>query len=139
MGRRRFGTRHGKSSSALEVEGRTWPRFDFPPVDRARLPRVLAALRDVAGAAGLSVARVALAWHLTRPFVTSVIIGAKTREQLDDNLAAADVTLSPEHVEQLDGASALSPEYPGWILEWQKRDVRGVAGGRWSWTAPAST
>ncbi|WP_437310642.1 aldo/keto reductase [Sorangium sp. So ce388] len=111
-------------------EGARRSRFDFPPVDRARLPRVLAALRDVAGATGLSVARVALAWHLTRPFVTSVIIGAKTREQLDDNLAAADVALSPEHVKQLDEASALSPEYPGWMLEWQNRDVRGVAGGQ---------
>ncbi|KYF82579.1 aldo/keto reductase [Sorangium cellulosum] len=103
--------------------------FDFPPVDRARLPRVLGALREVAGATGLSVARVALAWHLTRPFVTSVIIGAKTREQLDDNLAAADVTLSPEHVKQLDEASALPPEYPGWMVEWQNREARGVAGG----------
>ncbi|WP_437322237.1 aldo/keto reductase [Sorangium sp. So ce394] len=104
--------------------------FDFPPVDRARLPRVLGALREVAGATGLSVARVALAWHLTRPFVTSVIIGAKTREQLDDNLAAADVTLSPEHVKQLDEASALPPEYPGWMVEWQNRDARGVVGGQ---------
>lgn len=104
--------------------------FDFPPVDRARLPRVLGALREVAGATGLSVARVALAWQLTRPFVTSVIIGAKTREQLADNLAAAEVTLSPEHVKQLDEASALPPEYPGWMLEWQNRDVRGVPGGQ---------
>jgi aryl-alcohol dehydrogenase-like predicted oxidoreductase len=100
--------------------------FDFPPVDRARLPRVLKALREVAGATGLSVARIALAWHLTRPFVTSVIIGAKTREQLADNLAAADVTLSPEHKKLLDEASALPPEYPGWMLDFQNRDPRGV-------------
>ena len=95
--------------------------FDFPPVDRARLPRVLGALREVSGATGLSVARVALAWHLTRPFVTSVIIGAKTREQLADNLAAAEVTLSPEHIQQLDEASALTPEYPGWVVAWQNQ------------------
>ena len=95
--------------------------FDFPPVDRARLPRVLGARREVSGATGLSVARVALAWHLTRPFVTSVIIGAKTREQLADNLAAAEVTLSPEHIQQLDEASALTPEYPGWVVAWQNQ------------------
>jgi aryl-alcohol dehydrogenase-like predicted oxidoreductase len=100
--------------------------FDFPPVDRSRLPRVLAALRSVAEGAGLSVARVALAWQLTRPFVTSVIIGAKTREQLADNLAAANVTLSPEHVRELDEASALPPEYPGWMVANQNRDPRGV-------------
>src|SRR5208283_4528773 len=51
--------------------------FDFPPVDRDRLPKVLDALRAVSKATDLSVARVALAWQLTRPFVTSVIIGAK--------------------------------------------------------------
>lgn len=100
--------------------------FDFPPVDRQRLPRVLAALRKVASDLDVSVARVALAWQLTRPFVTSVIIGAKTREQLLDNLAAAKVSLDPEHVRSLDDASALPSEYPGWMLDWQNRDKRGV-------------
>jgi hypothetical protein len=52
---------------------------------------------------------------LTRPFVSSVIIGAKTREQLKDNLAATDVRLSPEHVQKLDAASTLPLEYPGWM------------------------
>ena len=68
----------------------------------------------------------ALGWQLTRPFVTSVIIGAKSREQLLDNLAAADLVLAPEHVRQLDDASALPNEYPGWMLAWQNRDPRGV-------------
>jgi aryl-alcohol dehydrogenase-like predicted oxidoreductase len=100
--------------------------FDFPPVDRARLPRVLAALRTVAGAMNVSVARVALGWQLTRPFVTSVIIGAKNKEQLTDNLAATTVELSAEHRKLLDEASALPPEYPGWMLEFQNREPRGV-------------
>ncbi len=107
-------------------EGARRSSFDFPPVDRARLPRVLAALRKVAEATGVSVARVALAWHLTRPFVTSVIIGAKSRDQLVDNLAATEVRLSPEHVKLLDEASALPPEYPGWMFEFQNREPRGV-------------
>jgi aryl-alcohol dehydrogenase-like predicted oxidoreductase len=107
-------------------EGARRTSFDFPPVDRDRLPRVLDALRTVSDAVGTSVARVALAWHLTRPFVTSVIIGAKTREQLTDNLAAADVKLSPEHRKLLDDASALPPEYPGWMLEMQNREPRGA-------------
>ena len=107
-------------------EGARRSSFDFPPVDRDRLPRVLSALREVAGASGNSVARVALGWQLTRPFVTSVIIGAKTREQLLDNLAAADLELAPEQVRQLDEASALPNEYPGWMLAWQNRDPRGV-------------
>jgi aryl-alcohol dehydrogenase-like predicted oxidoreductase len=72
------------------------------------------------------VARVALAWQLTRPFVTSVIIGAKSREQLVDNLAATEAKLSVEHVNRLDEASALPKEYPGWMLEFQNREPRGV-------------
>lgn len=107
-------------------EGSRRTTFDFPPVDRDRLPGVLGALREVAAQTNLSVARVALAWQLTRPFVTSVIIGAKTREQLLDNLAATEVKLSPEQVRQLDDASALPSEYPGWMLSWQNRDPRGV-------------
>jgi aryl-alcohol dehydrogenase-like predicted oxidoreductase len=96
--------------------------FDFPPVDKDRLPAVLDALRKVAAEQGISVARIALAWLLTRPFVTSVIIGAKTTEQLKDNLAAADVTLSPEQISVLDAASALPREYPGWMLDRQGQD-----------------
>ena len=98
--------------------------FDFPPVDANRLPAVLAALREVATATGLSVARIALAWQLTRPFVTSVIIGAKNREQLSDNLGAADAELAPEHVAALDAASELPREYPGWMLARQNRERR---------------
>ena len=105
-------------------EGSRRTSFDFPPVDRTRLPRVLTALRKVSVASGLSVARIALAWHLTRPFVTSVIIGAKSRAQLEDNLKAVDVKLEAEHLLLLDEASALPPEYPGWMLEFQNREPR---------------
>ncbi len=105
-------------------EGARRSQFDFPPVDRERLPRVLAALHEVADAMGSSVARVALAWQLTRPFVTSVIIGAKNREQLTDNLGATTVKLAAEHVQRLAEASALPPEYPGWMVEWQNREPR---------------
>jgi aryl-alcohol dehydrogenase-like predicted oxidoreductase len=98
--------------------------FDFPPVDRDRLPKVLDALRAVSKAADLSVARVALAWQLTRPFVTSVIIGAKSKEQLADNLAAVDVKLTADQIATLDAASALPAEYPGWMVEWQSREPR---------------
>jgi aryl-alcohol dehydrogenase-like predicted oxidoreductase len=108
-------------------EGSRRTSFDFPPVDRDRLPRVIDALRSVSDATGVSVARVALAWQLTRPFVTSVILGAKTRDQLTDNLAASTVKLAPEHRKLLDDASALPPEYPGWMLDFQNREPRGVS------------
>ncbi len=90
--------------------------FDFPPVDKDRAWACVAAMREIGDAQGVSVARVALAWLLARPAVMSVIIGAKTVEQLDDNLAAADFTLAPEALARLDAVSALPPEYPGWML-----------------------
>jgi aryl-alcohol dehydrogenase-like predicted oxidoreductase len=93
-------------------------------VDRERAKNVLKALRSVSAAMGISVSRIALAWLLTRPFVTSVIIGAKTKEQLADNLAASETQLSAEHVAQLETASALPAEYPGWMVERQDRDRR---------------
>lgn len=105
-------------------EGSRRTAFDFPPVDRDRLRKVLVALRKVSEATGHSIARLALAWQLTRPFVTSIIIGAKNRDQLADNLAATEVKLAPEHVKLLDEASALPPEYPGWMVEWQNKEPR---------------
>ena len=105
-------------------EGARRTKFDFPPVDKERTKKVLKELRAVSEAMGTSVARAALAWLLTRPFVTSVIIGAKTREQLMDNLAASDVNMASEHITRIDTASALPPEYPGWMVTWQNRDRR---------------
>jgi len=100
-------------------EGARRSTYDFPPVDRERTKNVLKVMRAISAAMGISVAQVALAWLLTRPFVTSVIIGAKTREQLVDNIGSADVQLSPEHIARLDAASALPSEYPGWMIERQ--------------------
>ncbi len=90
--------------------------FDFPPVDKERAYDVIDVMAKVAAAHGTSVARVALAWLLQRKGVMSVIIGAKSVEQLDDNLAAVNLTLTPEDVAALDAVSALKPEYPGWML-----------------------
>lgn len=98
--------------------------FDFPRVDRARTIEVLKVMRSIAQELHVSVARVALAWILTRPFVTSVIIGAKTLEQLEDNLEATKVQFAPEQVARLDAASELPAEYPGWMVEWQNRERR---------------
>jgi aryl-alcohol dehydrogenase-like predicted oxidoreductase len=100
-------------------EGARRVSFDFPPVDKERAFACVDAMRKVANAHGVSVARIAIAWLLHRSFVMSVIIGAKTIEQLDDNLAATEIKLSDEELKQLDRVSALPPEYPGWMLERQ--------------------
>jgi aryl-alcohol dehydrogenase-like predicted oxidoreductase len=90
--------------------------FDFPPVNRERAFDIIDAMRPIAEAHAASVARVALAWLLQRKGVMSVIVGAKTVEQLDDNLAAAKLTLSAEEIAALDKVSAPAPEYPGWMI-----------------------
>lgn len=100
-------------------EGSRRSTFDFPPVDRDRAWACVEAMREIGEAHGVSVARVALAWLLAKPHVMSVIIGAKTPEQLDDNLSAADLQLSPQEVAQLDQVSELPAEYPGWMLSRQ--------------------
>jgi aryl-alcohol dehydrogenase-like predicted oxidoreductase len=79
-------------------------------------------MRPIAKAHAVSVARVALSWVVHQPHVTSTIIGAKTREQLVDNIAATELKLSAEELETLAKVSALPPEYPGWMLAFQGRD-----------------
>jgi aryl-alcohol dehydrogenase-like predicted oxidoreductase len=93
--------------------------FDFPPVNRDRAWTCVDAMRKIGEAKGVSVARVALAWLLHKPQVMSIIIGAKTVAQLDDNLAAVDLALTADEVAQLDAVSALPAEYPGWMFERQ--------------------
>jgi aryl-alcohol dehydrogenase-like predicted oxidoreductase len=100
-------------------EGTRRSEFDFPIVDKERTWRILDVMRPIAEAHGCSPARIALAWLLTKPVVTSVIIGAKRRDQLDDNIAAVDVALSADQIKALDDVSALPPEYPGWMLGFQ--------------------
>jgi aryl-alcohol dehydrogenase-like predicted oxidoreductase len=103
--------------------------FDFPPVDKDRAFRVIDAMRPIAKAHSVSVAQVAIGWLLHKASVTSVIIGAKTSEQLLDNLAAVDLKLSSEEMATLDKVSALPPEYPGWMLERQSSDHLAVLNG----------
>jgi len=103
-------------------EGSRRVAFDFPPVDRDRAFACVDAMRPIAEARGVSVARVALAWLLHQAGVTTVIIGAKTPEQLDDNLAATTLQLGSEELAALDRVSVLPSEYPGWMLKRQATD-----------------
>ena len=90
-------------------------KFDFPPVNKEKGFALIDLMKDVASRRGATVAQVALTWLLSRDAVTSVIIGARTLAQLDDNLKASDLTLSPDELQLLDEASRLAPEYPAWM------------------------
>jgi aryl-alcohol dehydrogenase-like predicted oxidoreductase len=107
----------GRDQMAQEGSRRT--TFDFPPVNRDRAYDCIDAMRTIAQSKGVSVAQIALAWLLHQPQVTSVIVGAKRPEQLADNVAAAEVSLSTEELQALDAVSRLPIEYPGWMFERQ--------------------
>jgi aryl-alcohol dehydrogenase-like predicted oxidoreductase len=107
--------------------------FDFPPVQRDRAFDCIDAMRPMAQARGVSVAQIALAWLLHQPPVTSVIVGAKRPDQLADNLAATQVRLDADELQQLDAVSRLPAEYPGWMLvrqgEVRRRQLADAAQG----------
>jgi aryl-alcohol dehydrogenase-like predicted oxidoreductase len=94
-------------------------RFDFPPVEREHAYRIVDVIRPIAERHDVSVARVALAWLLHQNNVMSVIVGAKTAEQLADNIAATELTLSKEVFAALATASAPMLEYPSWMVDRQ--------------------
>ena len=111
----------GKFSNA-EDKGPAGARratFDFPVVDKPRAFRCVDAMRPMALARKISVAQVALAWILAKSFVTTVIIGAKSIDQLRDNIDSTRVRLDDAEIKQLDEISALPAEYPGWMLAFQ--------------------
>ena len=91
--------------------------FDYPPFNKDRAFDCIDAMRKIGDANGASIACIALAWLLTKPVVSSIIIGARNEEQLRDNLKASDFVLDPAEIAALDTVSALPPEYPGWMIE----------------------
>jgi aryl-alcohol dehydrogenase-like predicted oxidoreductase len=107
------------TEDAKGPEGARRTNFDFPLVDKPRAFRCVDAMRPIAQAHQVSVAQVALAWLLARPAVTSVIIGARSVEQLEDNIASTKVRLTDQDLKALDAVSQLPPEYPGWMLAMQ--------------------
>jgi aryl-alcohol dehydrogenase-like predicted oxidoreductase len=89
--------------------------WNEPPVhDEDQLFDIVDALIEIAGSHGVSAAQVALSWLLSRPAVTSLVIGARTDEQLADNLKAADLVLAPAELAWLEKASAVPLPYPYW-------------------------
>jgi len=107
------------SREGASPEGARRASFDFPPVNKERAFDIIDVMREIATAKRVSVPRVALAWLLSKPYVTSVIVGAKNIEQLDDNLGATEVTLDESELAKLNEVSALAPEYPAWMIERQ--------------------
>jgi aryl-alcohol dehydrogenase-like predicted oxidoreductase len=89
--------------------------FSFIPFDREKGYKLVELMNSISRAHQASVAQVALAWLLAKRHVTTILLGASKMSQLEDNLGAADLRLTPEEVAQLDELTAPSPLYPNWF------------------------
>ena len=98
--------------------------FDFPPINKEKAYDIIDIMAAIAKQYDVSVATVALNWVMKQPGITSTIIGAKSVEQLNDNIKAVNLELTPLEIKHLNEASALAPEYPGWMVNRQLQ-------GRW--------
>ena len=107
-----------------DPEGARRTTFLFPPIDEERGFDAVEALDAIAREHGASIPQIALAWLLAQPGVTSIIIGANKMEQLEDNLKAGEIVLSPEEVERLSAITAPRPLYPEWMVERQNAGRR---------------
>jgi aryl-alcohol dehydrogenase-like predicted oxidoreductase len=123
--------KYKRDGSSAEQGRRT--NFPFPPVNMNRAFDCIDAMTHMAEAKGVTVAQIALAWLLHQKVVTSVIIGAKRVEQLDDNIAATQVKLNDDELAALDEVSQLAQEYPGWMFarqgEYRLNQLRESSGG----------
>ncbi|MEM1165047.1 MAG: aldo/keto reductase [Planctomycetota bacterium] len=112
-----------KEDNPLFKEDRTW--------------KILTALEAVSGETGRSMAEVALAWLRAKPGVASIIIGARTIEHLESNLASLTVDLTDEHIETLDEASKPKLNFPHDFLQFVRTPIHngttinGVSTERW--------
>jgi len=112
----------GKYTRSLEASGGRRDNFDFPPINKNKAFDIIDVLADVAKPHNATVAEVALAWVRHQHGITSTIIGAKSLQQLHDNIRSTEITLSKEDLDKLNKISALPAEYPGWMVERQGGD-----------------
>ncbi len=102
-----------------------------PYIDLARGFDAIDVLRQISSEHRISVAQTALAWLLHQKVVTSILIGAKRLDQLEDNLKAASVTFSSDELDAINTVSKLPPEYPGWMIQmWSASRQRQLAGSK---------
>ncbi len=96
--------------------------FDFPPINKEKAYDIIDVMAEIGTKHGVSVAQIALAWLMKKSSVTSIIVGAKKTQQLNDNIASCRVNLSDEDMEKLDTVSAPTSEYPAWMVARQSED-----------------
>jgi aryl-alcohol dehydrogenase-like predicted oxidoreductase len=106
-------TREGADSDSRRAN------FDFPPINKEKAYDLVDVMADIAKTHQASVAQIALAWVRQQKGVTSTIIGAKTIDQLHDNIASTKIQLTASDFAKIDAVSPLPMQYPGWMVERQ--------------------
>lgn len=106
----------GKYSAGGDSAGGRQTELDFPPINRVRGEPLIGVLKNIAAKHDRRPAQIAIAWLLRQPAVSTVLIGAKRLDQLQENVEATEITLDDEDMSQLDAVSRLPAEYPGWSL-----------------------
>jgi aryl-alcohol dehydrogenase-like predicted oxidoreductase len=104
------------SRSGEPPSGARRQSFDVGPVNYERVNRIMDVARGIAQNKNASIPQVTLAWLLAQEVVTTVILGARRMDQLEDNLGCVNIELSEEEIAGLNEASELPVEYPGWFL-----------------------
>ncbi|GAB4038980.1 aldo/keto reductase [Spirosoma jeollabukense] len=109
----------GKFTRAQSSAGSRRDSFDFPPINKEKAYDLVDVMTEIGKPYEASVAQVALAWVRQQPGVTSTIIGAKSVEQLNDNIKSTTFSLSGEDLKKIDEVSPLPLQYPGWMVKQQ--------------------
>ena len=110
----------GKFTRDKKIAGKSRrDEFDFPPLNKEKAYDIIDVMAKIGIQHNCSAARVALSWIKDKPGVASVIIGAKNIDQLLDNVACTELKLTDDDLGKLEEVSALTPEYPGWMINRQ--------------------
>ena len=119
-----LGGRYTRNNDKVEGSRRT--SFDFPPINKEKTYDIIDVITEVGKQYNASPAAIALAWVRLQKGVTSTIIGAKTVDQLNDNIKSTEIVLSVDDLKKIDEVSALPKEYPGWMVERQAQNREPV-------------
>lgn len=106
----------GKYTSEHPVpEGSRRSKFNFPPVDLVKGYETVSKLAEIAARRNTTTARVAIAWLLSKRYVSSVIIGSNSLDQLEENLSSVNVKLTGDEVAELEKVAPAQSSYPAWM------------------------
>jgi aryl-alcohol dehydrogenase-like predicted oxidoreductase len=113
----------GKYTRDIEKTGNSRrDTFDFPPINKEKTYDIVDVITKIGQQYNASPSQIALAWVRQQPGITSTIIGAKNIEQLNDNIKSIEIELSTSDLERIDTISALTKEYPEWMVDRQSAD-----------------